>query len=240
MKKIDVEQITLGLNIVENSINPIIIFDEDFNIIDSNQMAKKLILTNENQTLFSLFESFFQNEKDMCDMWINVLEEDFLDLNGVKLYTNMDNTLRVYKISIITLDNSKNAMIFNDETEYEIMKRETESLIRLIDQNVIYSKTDWNGIITEASQAFCDISGYTKDELIGKSHNILRHPDMKDEVFKDLWKTIIREETWIGEVKNKTKDGGYYIVDAVIKPEFDHNNKKYGYVSIRTLIEKSS
>jgi aerotaxis receptor len=81
---------------------------------------------------------------------------------------------------------------------------------------LIVSRTNLNGIITYANETFENISGYTNGELIGKNHNILRHPDMPKACFEDLWNTIKNEKKWVGNVKNLRKDGGYYWVKATI------------------------
>lgn len=86
------------------------------------------------------------------------------------------------------------------------------------DSKVIISKTDLKGRITFVSPDFAEISGYTKDELLGKPHNIVRHPDMPKWAFKDLWDTIQRGEPWQGIVKNLRKNGEYYWVDATVIP----------------------
>jgi len=104
---------------------------------------------------------------------------------------------------------------------------------KAIDNSTIVSKTNKHGIITYANKAFCDISGFTLDELIGKPHNIVRHPDMPKSAFKNLWKTIKSGKTWQGEVKNLKKNGDYYIVNATISPIFDHNNNIIEYIAIR-------
>ena len=79
---------------------------------------------------------------------------------------------------------------------------------------LIVSRTDFNGNITYVNDAFADISGYKPEELIGKPHNIIRHPDMPKSAFKDLWETLQRGENWEGYVKNLRKDHGYYWVFA--------------------------
>lgn len=83
---------------------------------------------------------------------------------------------------------------------------------------VIISRTNLQGKITHANDVFCDISGYTESELIGHSHNIIRHPDMPASVFKELWETIKSGRIWRGHVKNRRKDGGYYWVYSEISP----------------------
>ncbi len=103
----------------------------------------------------------------------------------------------------------------------------------IISQNVIHSKTDVKGIISEVSEAFCKISGYQRDELIGHSHNILRHPDMPESLYKDLWETILSGSTWNGEIKNLKKDGSIYWVMTTITPIFGKNNEITSFESVR-------
>ena len=95
---------------------------------------------------------------------------------------------------------------FLDKENAEDLKR----IVALSDKNIIMSSTNKEGIITSVSQAFCEISGYTKEELIGKPHNIVRHPDMPSFIFEDMWETIQQGQTWRGEIKNLKKGGGYY------------------------------
>jgi PAS domain S-box-containing protein len=109
----------------------------------------------------------------------------------------------------------------------------------VIDKYIISSSTDLKGVITDVSDAFCKISGYKRDELIGKPHNIIRHPDMPKSAFRDMWDTISKGKTWNGEVKNLKKDGGYYWVYANIEPLFDRYGKIEGYVAIRLDITDS-
>jgi len=104
---------------------------------------------------------------------------------------------------------------------------------KILSENVISSESDLKGNIVDASDAFCKISGYPKEELIGKPHSILRDDEMKSEVFEQLWNTIKDKKTWVGEVKNKTKNGGYYWVIATISPKYDENDNHIGYVSVR-------
>lgn len=113
---------------------------------------------------------------------------------------------------------------------------QNETYLDIIDKYLIASKTDLNGIITDASKAMCEITGYSKEELIGKNHNIIRHPDMPASAFKDMWKTITSGKIWEGEVKNRKKDGTHYWVKTRISPTFDNSGKIIGYASIRVDI----
>lgn len=103
-------------------------------------------------------------------------------------------------------------------------------------QNSIVTKTDPRGIITFANENFCQLSGYSEEELLGKNHNIIRHPDMPDEAFKDLWETIMQKKVWTGKVKNLKKDGGFYIFNAMIIPLLDNNNEIREFMAIRNDI----
>ncbi len=100
---------------------------------------------------------------------------------------------------------------------------------------LIVSYTDTNGILLHANKAFVDISGYTKDELIGQPQNILRHPDMPKAAFKDMWETIQGGKTWYGYVKNLCKNGNHYWVYATVVPSFDAEGKIVAYTSIRRM-----
>ena len=102
-----------------------------------------------------------------------------------------------------------------------------------IDETSVVSKSDKKGIITYANKMFCELSGYNEDELIGRPHNIVRHPDMPKEAFKDLWQTIKSKKIWKGVVKNRRKDGGHYIVDATIIPILDSDDNVIEYVAVR-------
>jgi PAS domain S-box-containing protein len=97
---------------------------------------------------------------------------------------------------------------------------------------VLISKTDTKGIITYCDDEFEKISGYSRAELIGKSHNIVRHPDMPVQIFEWLWDTLKQERPWRGMVKNRCKNGDHYWVRATISPIIE-NGKIIGYVSVR-------
>jgi len=85
------------------------------------------------------------------------------------------------------------------------------------DANIL-STTNLKGAITYVNPDFVDISGFDEDELIGKSHNMVRHPDMPPAAFKDLWQTVKSGESWMGVVKNRCKNGDYYWVNAYVSP----------------------
>ena len=102
-----------------------------------------------------------------------------------------------------------------------------------IDASNIVSKTDINGIITLVNDEFCKISGYSRQELIGSPHNIVRHPDVKKSVFKKLWETILAKKVYKGIVKNLSKDGRAFYLNATIIPILDDNGEIEEFVAIR-------
>ena len=97
----------------------------------------------------------------------------------------------------------------------------------------IYSSTDLKGVIVEANEAFAALSGFTREELIGQSHNIVRHPDIPPEAFADLWTNLKAGRPWRGIVKNRRKDGGFYWVVANVSPVRE-NGRLVGYQSVRS------
>ena len=102
----------------------------------------------------------------------------------------------------------------------------------------IVSTTDTKGRITSANGDFCKVSGFTLEELMGKAHNIVRHPDMPPAAFKDLWDTIKDGRAWMGVVKNRCKNGDHYWVDAFVTPIYEHGQIT-GYQSVRVQPERA-
>ncbi|MBW5416402.1 PAS domain-containing protein, partial [Pseudomonas sp. MAG002Y] len=103
--------------------------------------------------------------------------------------------------------------------------RESERLI---------STTNLKGQITYCNDAFVAISGFTREELIGSPHNLVRHPDMPEGVFGHMWDTLKQGKAWMGIVKNRCKNGDYYWVNAYVTPIWE-NGQMVGYESVRVL-----
>ena len=101
------------------------------------------------------------------------------------------------------------------------------------DGQSIVSKTDTKGRITYVNPTFVEVSGFALDELIGKAHNVVRHPDMPAEAFADLWQTLKAGLPWTGMVKNRRKNGDFYWVVANVVP-IKENGATVGYMSVRT------
>jgi PAS domain S-box-containing protein len=107
-----------------------------------------------------------------------------------------------------------------------------------IESSNIVSKTDIDGIITFVNDEFCKISGYTRDELIGQNHNIIRHPDVPKERFKRLWDTILAKKTFRSTVMNRAKDGSTFYVNTTIIPILDESGAIEEFIAIRYDVTK--
>lgn len=108
-----------------------------------------------------------------------------------------------------------------------------EQLNNAIDKTTLVSKTDLKGKITYVNDAFEKLSGYSKKELLGKSHNIIRDPNTPKEIFKDMWETIKSKKSWHGTITNLAKNGTNYTVDATIFPILNVDGRIIEYIAIR-------
>lgn len=101
------------------------------------------------------------------------------------------------------------------------------------ENDFIVSKTDKKGLITYCNRIFVDMAGYSKEELLGANHNLIRHPDMPQVAFKVAWDLIKSGKEFFGFVKNLRKNGGYYWVFAYITADYDSSGNIIGYTSFR-------
>ena len=153
-----------------------------------------------------------------------------------KIETTNNNQLSLSTTALIHLVEKT---ISNLEAE-SIEKQNTIAILtqyqKAIDHSYIISQVDLHGTITFVNDLFCQISGYSSEELLNHSHNIVRHPDMPKSVFEDLWKQIKAKKIWQGVIQNRHKNGSSYYVDATIFPLLDKDDNVTGYVGIRSDI----
>ena len=114
-----------------------------------------------------------------------------------------------------------------------ISSTKLEALLFMFNKKVIASRTNKSGVITYVTDAFCEISGYSREELLGQNHKIIKHNDMDKKVYIKLWKTISKGKIFTGEIKNKKKDGTFYYVNISIFPEKNDESEIIGYFAIR-------
>jgi aerotaxis receptor len=132
----------------------------------------------------------------------------------------------LFKKNYVNSEKKSSSAVLNDKEYF------------LNEGQIIVSHTDLKGILTYVNQDFESISGFAKEELLGKPHSIIRHPDMPRSAFYDLWTTIKKGKPWQGYVKNRTKDGGFYWVDARVSPLYE-NSLHVGFLSVRFKPDKS-
>jgi PAS domain S-box-containing protein len=147
----------------------------------------------------------------------------------------------IFKLKAKKLKYSKKVIItLSDITDVEAEKQKVLNLNKVLrdyehvlDVSAIVSRTDLKGNIIYANKKFCEISGYSHEELIGTSHNIVREHTVEKSVYKDLWNTIKDGKIWQGQLKNRRKDGSTYYVKSIIAPLIDKDGNIYEYIALR-------
>jgi len=194
-------------------------------------------------------ETVFNQIKSLLLIFILILIGVYVISKKISKYinTNIKNlTLSFEKASIenkkidtnnltykefISLANNLNITLENkNETEKKL-----QDYINIVNENIIISTTDKDGYIIDASEAFCSISGFSKNELVGRTHSIVKHPDTPKEFYKEMWETLLGGKEWKGEIKNMNKQGKSYWVLAIIKPIFK-DTEIIGFTALRTNI----
>uniref|UniRef100_UPI0040471F36 ABC transporter substrate-binding protein n=3 Tax=Aliarcobacter sp. TaxID=2321116 RepID=UPI0040471F36 len=208
-----------GLEIQKNFSNSLKISKEIFSNINFSMATSKddLLL---NGIINKLFNSISNESKDkILNKWTFINYEKSVDYEKILIV----GAVFLLIIFIILLKNR----------QINTINKQMKKYIKIVDENVLTSSTDLDGNITYVSETFCQISGYSKEELIGQNHRIIRHPDMNNSSYKKLWETITSGKIWKGEIKNKKKNGDFYWVEASISPVFDNKKTIIGYTAIR-------
>jgi len=179
-----------------------------------------LLLSILNKALNSIT---LEEKSNITKKWVDVTLEEKTDWEMLLKIAGLGFLL----FAFIVYNNRKLKKLVDEKTA------QLQTLLSSFDKNVIASSTDTNGVITYVSDSFCEISGYSREELIGKTHRVVKHSDMPKEIYEDLWNTIKAGKVWKGEIKNKTKLGTFYWVESIITPEFDTKENLIGYSAIR-------
>jgi len=189
-------------------------------------------------TIIAIILTFFIFQFLMTKTFINPITIFVKSITDVKnsgdYSTGVTCTPRTYEIHM--LEKTFNELLEKVNMTLEELRYKNKILEehkKAIDKSTIVSKTDQKGIITYVNDKFCEISGYSRDELVGKNHNIVRSPNMPKEAFKELWETIKNKKTWSGIVENRAKNGSSYFVQATIIPILDDNDEIVEYIGTR-------
>lgn len=254
IKQLD-EQKSFMTTVLQNSAHAIIATDLNGVITLFNKKAQEMLGYTPEEVLFKKTPALFHKESEVIERAKLLSEEFGIDIQpGFRVFVEKSNRNLLnadewtyiskkgdeifVKLSITALKDTYGKRtgylgIAEDITKSKYNDAKLKTYVDLIDKNIITSSTDLKGIINYASEAFCRISGYKKDELIGKSHNIVRHSDMPKELYVDLWNHLKNDKEWSGEIKNLKKDGDFYWVLTKIYPNYDLYGKKIGYTAIR-------
>jgi PAS domain S-box-containing protein len=160
-------------------------------------------------------------------------KEEILTLNRNEIRKNVTKVLFIvllFSVTTALIVSSVLSKIYRTLQERNLQLQEA---LDILDEHIIYSETDLQGNITAASTAFAKISGYSKEELIGRPHSIIRHPENPPELYESMWNTISAGKTWQCEMKNFSKEGETYYVYTTVKPKYDLKGNHIGYISVR-------
>jgi len=205
-----------GLKSFRKNKPDIVLTDLRMPIMDGLEMSDKIKAINKDMFII-LITSLF--EKGITEAAVDI---------GVDSY--LFKPIAKDRLKII-IEKYKNRVI--QRRKYLNEQKLLEEYKGAIDASAAVTKTDTKGIITYANDTFCEMSGYTKEELIGKPHNIVKHPDTIPEIYLDMWKTITNKEIWQGRIKNLNKNGRTYYQQSVIVPIINDKDEIEEYIAIR-------
>lgn len=212
--------------------------DQIFNIFEINKNKFK-------SSYQAFLELIHPDDKELVNnAYLNSLKTKKKYSISHRLLMNDGRIKYVEEICDTLFDEDGNAIksigTIQDITEKKLVELELKKSLSLInsykiamDESSMVSKADLKGNITYVNDNFCKISKYTKDEVIGKPHNIIKHPSNPKSIFKDLWKTLKAKKIWKKILKNSDKYGEEYWVDITILPILDQNKNVTEYIAIR-------
>ncbi|WP_108060563.1 sensor domain-containing diguanylate cyclase [Poseidonibacter lekithochrous] len=236
-------QLELTENILDtifnNSFNSIVLLDRDSKILKINDTSLKILNQKESNIIGKKLSSLSW-WKDSCkeniDLEISMAskgtnlqnKKTFIDSNEEEIYVDFSYT---------PIFNDNNEVIYiacegHNITQAELTRKSLEQYVKIVNENILISIADKDGFIIDLSDAYSKFTGYSKKELIGKKHNIFKHPENDDYIFRELWETILKGRIWKGEHQNVKKDGSMFWVENSITPNIDDDGNIVGFTSI--------
>ncbi|MCU0516200.1 MAG: PAS domain S-box protein [Oscillatoria sp. Prado101] len=220
---------------------------ENRRILKSNAMLQKMLGYSEAELLGMSFADFTHPDDvgGVAELYENVIagQKDFFQVD--KRYIRKDGSAIWGHLIASAIRNSAGDPelvigLVEDITERRRMEEELRKSLKelsdiklALDRAAIVAITDRHGKITHINDKFCEISKYSREELIGQDHRLLNSGHHPKEFFKEMWSTIARGKIWQGVIKNKAKDGTYYWADSTIVPFLDDRGKPFQYLAIR-------
>jgi len=198
----------------------------------------KKIISVQNKILHSLDTVVYTIENESKEFSDFMIKVEVLIILFIALLLYIESNY-IFKPMLKKIEKERQKEKITKEKLEELVSNKTKSLeesLEIINHYVFSSKTDLNGVITYVSDAFCELSGYSKEELIGKTHNVIKHPDNPSSAFSLLWKTLTSGKTYKGEVKNRKKNGEDFWLNSLIHPEFNEKSEIIGYIAYRKNI----
>ncbi len=226
-------------------------FDLAYNVIKANGIACKALAYSENEikgkSNNQIFDDEFVNSENFKTLWKNLSMDqtqsgvyqlksknnDTIYVQGV-FTTIKDEKNRIVNYILIGLDIT-DAEVAKAKTQAEIdqLNREIETRAKMVDEICIVSEVDLKGNIIYVNDKHCEVSQYTREELIGSKQSIVKHEDMDPKVYEQLWGAVAKGKMFRGPVKNKKKDGTPYYVDGIFAPVIGPNGKPIKYIGVR-------
>ncbi len=211
--------------------------------IKPETFVKKYAFNFYNYYIDMLTEKISIGQTNIVDEFITYLKSKDISFSDLFLIcVGLKNALVIYTYDIneasLAIKKEINYVFENDfaiilqkySQDVNTMEKKLNQTIELLDNNIIMTSTDNNGFITNVSDSFCNISGFRKEELIGKTHNLLRHEDTEEKVLENIYETITIGQVWEGELKYKKKNGSYFWVNLVITTHINKNIIFHDYI----------
>lgn len=211
-----------GLEILEEEDIDLILLDINMPLMDGFEVCKKIKANQKTKDIPVIFITASNNEESI---------EKAYEVGGVDYITKPFKVREVLsRINNHLLLSEKNRVLSQYLEENVTLLNQYK---QVVDESLLVSKTDIKGRITYANDAFVNISGFSREELVGKPHNIVRDRDTPKDVYRQMWETIKNKNVWHGEIKNLKKDGSYYIVQATVMPILNSKGEIVEYISAR-------